>query len=288
MARVGLLAQVACLWEATARKPGNVHRYCDFSDVTYLDFALSAAAIAPVLDRATERRVGETILDAVRATRQVVGSNTNLGIILLLAPLTAVPESDDLRAGLVRVLDRLDVEDARLVYEAIRLARPGGLGQATQQDVADEPTLSLHEVMALAAERDLVARQYAIGFREVFDEGVPALLAGLERAGSLEGGIVLGFLHLLAIHPDSLVARKCGPEIAAEASRRTREVLEAGWPASGWDVFHAFDAWLRADGNRRNPGTTADLTTACLFVSLRQGRITLPSQLPWSAGPASS
>jgi triphosphoribosyl-dephospho-CoA synthase len=284
MGQVGLYAQVACLWEATARKPGNVHRYRDFADVTYLDFALSAAAIGPVLDGAAGKAVGQTVLDAVRATRRLVGGNTNLGIILLLSPLAAVPMEEDLRGGLARVLASLDVNDSRQVYEAIRLAQPGGLGQAPEQDVAAEPTLGLREVMALAADRDLVARQYANGFREVLDEGVPALLAGMERAGSLEGGIILGFLQLLATHPDSLIVRKGGREIAAEASRRAMVVLDAGWPADGWETLNDLDAWLRADGNRRNPGTMADLVTACLFVLLREGRISLPSPYPWSAG----
>src|SRR6516225_6707189 len=100
MLSIGLCGHIACVWEATARKPGNVHRYCDFDDTSYLDFLLSAAAAAPVLDGAAGRPVGETVLAGVRATRGVVASNTNLGILLLLAPLAAVPRGTDLRAGL--------------------------------------------------------------------------------------------------------------------------------------------------------------------------------------------
>src|SRR5919199_4199316 len=139
MADTGLYAQLACVWEATARTPGNVPRFRDFEDSSYLDFVLSAAAIAPVLTTACQRSVGETVLQCVRATRRVVRSNTNLGIVLLLAPLAAVPDGEDLRAGVERILAGLDVEDARLVYQAIRLARPGGLGRAEGQDVRDEP-----------------------------------------------------------------------------------------------------------------------------------------------------
>src|SRR5262249_34362575 len=113
------------------------------------------------------------------ATRRVAPTNTNLGIVLLLAPLAAVPPSEDLRKGLARVLEALDVADARMTYEAIRLAAAGGLGQAPEQDIREEPTKDLRAVMALAAERDLVARQYANGFHEVFHEGVPALCQGL-------------------------------------------------------------------------------------------------------------
>jgi triphosphoribosyl-dephospho-CoA synthase len=284
--RAGLLAHVACVWEATARKPGNVHRFADFEDATYLDFVLSAAAVAPVLDGARERRVGETVLAGVRARRHVVATNTNLGILLLLAPLAAVAPEEDMQAGVVRVLDALDVADSRAVFEAIRLAGPGGLGRARRQDVGEEPTLRLRPIMALAADRDLIARQYANGFREVFDDGVPALEHGLAEAGSLEGAIIGCHLALLARHPDSLIERKRGRAEAEEASRRAGVVLEAGWPhePAGRAALDELDAWLRAEGHARNPGTTADLVTACLFVALRRGIITLPPQVPWSCG----
>ncbi len=274
----GLCAQIACIWEATARKPGNVHRYRDFADSTYTDFLFSAAAIAPIMTTACQRRIGATILDAVRATRRVSGTNTNLGIVLLLAPLASVPPEQDLRSGVERVLAGLDVEDARLSYEAIRLAAPGGLGNAPEQDVRQEPTQTLRQVMALAAERDLIARQYANGFAEVFDDGVPALLTGLQRTGSIEGAIVFAHLHLMAHHPDTLIARKRGWAEAEESARRARAVLD-----SGGTELDRFDDWLRAEEHSRNPGATADLLTACLFVLLRENTITLPPPLPWAA-----
>lgn len=274
----GLWAQLACIWEATARKPGNVHRHCDFEGLTYIDFVLSAAAIAPVLERAVGRRVGVTIREAVQATRQVVGTNTNLGMILLLAPLAAVPAEEPLRSGLAPILDALDVEDARQVYEAIRLAVPGGMGSVPEQDVHEQPTSSLRQVMTLAADRDLVARQYANGFVEVWEDGIPALLAGLERGRGLEEAIVFAHLTLMARHPDTLIARKRGAAEAEEAARRAHCVLEQGWPQTpaGDQACADLDAWLRAEGNQRNPGTTADLVAACLFVLLREGRLSLP------------
>jgi triphosphoribosyl-dephospho-CoA synthase len=284
MLDAGLCAQIACNWEATARKPGNVHRFRDFADSAYTDFLLSAAAIAPVMTMACQRRVGVTVLDAVRTTRRVVGTNTNLGIVLLLAPLASVPPEQELRSGVERVLAGLDVEDARRVYEAIRLASPGGLGRASEQDVHDEPTQPLRQVMALAADRDLVARQYAKGFAEVFDEGVPAVRLGLEGTGSMEGAILFAHLHLMTRCPDTLIARKRGRAEAEEAARRAGAVLGAGWPhgRGSWAELADLDAWLRAEGHARNPGATADLLTACLFVLLREDTITLPSQSPWA------
>jgi triphosphoribosyl-dephospho-CoA synthase len=288
--RVGLHAQLACIWEATAGKPGNVNRFCDFDNVSYLDFLVSAAAIAPILDSARERRVGQTVLAGVQASQQVVHTNTNLGILLLLAPLAAVPPQEDLATGVVRILDALDLEDSRAVFEAIRLASPGGLGHAPEQDVHDEPTLPLRQIMALAAGRDLIARQYAIGFLDVLEVGLPALQHGLVTTGTLEGGILHCHLSLMSENPDSLIARKRGPAEAEEAARKAMRVLEVGWPqdAAGWQAFKELDTWLRAEGHSRNPGTTADLVTACLFVALRCGILSLPLAIPWSWQPGNS
>ncbi|MDG3006396.1 triphosphoribosyl-dephospho-CoA synthase [Paludisphaera mucosa] len=281
----GKLAQVACLLEASARKPGNVHRFADFRDLDYLDFVLAAAAVADPLDRAEADGVGVAVLGAVEATRRLVATNANLGIILLLAPMAAVPLSESLPDGLPRVLAATTIHDARLVYRAIRLANPGGLGQADEQDVADEPTIILRDAMRLAADRDLIGRQYANGFEQVLREGLPALERHLGAGRNMETAIVGAFLELLGAHPDSLIARKLGDATSREASRRAREVLDAGWPDAegGTKALRDLDAWLRGDGHRRNPGTTADLTAAVLFAALRAGTITLPR----AAGPAS-
>jgi triphosphoribosyl-dephospho-CoA synthase len=207
-----------------------------------------------------------------------VRTNTNLGIILLLAPLAAVPAGESLRDGVSRRLAALTVADAERVYEAIRLASPGGLGRVNDQDVTATPTQTLREVMALAADRDLIARQYANGFADVWNDGVPAMVEGLGQTRSLEGAILFAQLTLLAKHPDTLIARKAGIAEAREASRRAAAVL-----AAGWDTFAEFDAWLPAEGRQRNPGTTADLLTACLFILLREGTIRLPLEVSWPA-----
>jgi triphosphoribosyl-dephospho-CoA synthase len=280
----GLLAQIACMMEATARKPGNVHRFRDFDDSGYLDFLLSAAAIAGPLDRACEAGVGQTVRAAVEATRGVVATNTNLGMILLLAPLAAVPAEVTLRDGVAAVLAATTVDDARHVYRAIRRARPGGLGTAADQDVAGEPTVTLRQAMQLAADRDLVARQYAVDYRDVFEEALPVLRSGLAAAYPLETAIIAAHLGLLANHPDTLIARKRGGDEAREASRRAAGVLAAGWPETprGRTACDELDAWLRADGHARNPGSTADLVTSALFAALRDGTIPLPRPI----GPA--
>jgi triphosphoribosyl-dephospho-CoA synthase len=281
----GRLAQIACLLEVTARKPGNVHRFKDSGDLHFLDFLLSATAIVEPLDRAAYQGIGTAILAAVEATRRVVSTNTNLGIILLLTPLATVPKQVGLAEGIEGVLAATTLEDARTVYRAIRLAAPGGLGQVGQEDVQSEPSVTLRQAMALAADRDLVAQQYANGFLEVLHEALPLLRAGLDGGQPLETAIITTFLGLLARHPDSLIARKNGPARAGEVKFKAAEILAAGWPVSreSQQLCEAFDAWLRGEGNRLNPGTTADLVTAALFAALRDGTI----QLPRPAGPAS-
>jgi triphosphoribosyl-dephospho-CoA synthase len=302
--QLGLHAQLACVWEATARKPGNVHRFRDFDDMGYLYFISSAAAMAPVVAVAAHYGVGATVCESVRMTKTVCGRNTNLGIALLLAPLakarpTSAKPLPDYRGEVRRVLDEMDrcegdadeecrFPDAGYVYYAIALANPGGLGDAPEQDVRKGPTAKLLDCMALAQARDLIARQYVNGFAELFDDVAPAVLAGIERTGCLEGGIIHAHLTTMAKHPDSLIGRKLGPEAARESAARAEAVLASGWPQteSGRKAIAELDDWLRGDGNRRNPGTTADLIAAGLFVLLRTHKV-WPDRVTWSSFPAS-
>jgi triphosphoribosyl-dephospho-CoA synthase len=284
--QVSLWAQAACQWECVARKPGNVHRTRDFQDTTLLDFLASAAAIGPVLGRAAGRGLGETILEAVEVTREAVGRNTNLGLILAMAPLAAVPAGRELRSGVEEVLRGTTVEDTVLAYRAIRLASPGGLGTAEEQDASVEPTVTLLEAMRLAEDRDTIARLWSTGYRDLFDVCLPSLGGGLQHTGCLEGAILLLHLHLMALCPDSLIARKAGVMEAETSARMAGETARAGWPhrQAGWQALAELDRWLRADGNRRNPGTTADLVGATLFAGLLTGQLSLPSVFPWWTG----
>lgn len=274
----GVQATLACLWEATAPKPGNVYRGADFDDLTYADFLTSAAVIGPIINETPRLGVGATVFAAVAATREAVQTNTNLGMLLLITPLAAAAEDRPLAEGVAEVLHNLSIEDANQVYSAIRLAQPGGLGRVDEADVnaAEAPQITLREAMALAADRDLVARQYVNDFAEVRWTADRIAAAATEQP--LGEAIVRAYLELLAQHPDSLVARKCGPEVAAQVSAGAATVLAA--LPHGEDAYHAcraeFDFWLRADVHRRNPGTSADLIAAALFTLLREQRITWP------------
>lgn len=276
---IGSCVTLACTWEATAPKPGNVYRGADFDDLTYVDFLTSAAIVGPVLNNCRATGVGASVLEAVTRTRAAVATNTNLGMLLLLAPLAAVEPKASLVDGIESTLQSLDEHDAAAVFEAIRVAQPSGLGEVDEADVRDisAPEISLVEAMQLAADRDLIARQFDNNFEQVFDVA-ESIEAGVAQGWSLSEAIVQAFLRLLAKFSDSLIARKCGEQAAHEVSAQAANVLSHGEP--GDEAYQTglqtLDFALRADGHRRNPGTSADVIAAALFVLLRDDRLTWP------------
>jgi triphosphoribosyl-dephospho-CoA synthase len=264
---VAAAAQLACVLEASAEKPGNITPRHDFADTSYEDMLRSAVALGPELGRAAERGVGDTVLAAVRATGRVAGANTNLGIALLLAPLAraALLGGTTLRERTEEVLAALTLDDTRAAYVAIRAAGAGGLDEPVEHDVRAEPTIALRDAMAAAADRDSVAAEYATGYAVTFELGLPALAAAVDAGLGPRPATVELFLSLLAAVPDTLIARKRGRDAAEQVSAGAARVL------AGQATIETFDASLRQDGNALNPGTTADLVTAVLFVALLEG-----------------
>jgi triphosphoribosyl-dephospho-CoA synthase len=270
-------AQLACVLEVSAEKPGNITPSRDFHDTSYVDMVRSAVAAGPELGRAGERGVGETVLAVVEASRRAAPANTNLGIALLLAPLAkAALSGGPLRERLGATLRALDLADARAAYEAIRLAGAGGLRERVEHDVRDEPAVPLREAMAAAAGRDSIASEYVTDYALTFETGVPALAAALTDGLAVREAIVELHLRLLDVAPDTLIARKRGADAAAQVSAGARDVLAAGGvrSAAGRRAVRSFDASLREEpGNALNPGTTADLVTATVFVALLEGML---------------
>ena len=279
---------MACLLEVSAPKPGNVNRHNDFADACFEDFLISAVAIGPAMEEAGRAGVGQTIWRAIQDTRRLVHSNTNLGMVLLLAPLAKAGSrtphllrpgasgdstrvgAGELRESLAQVLAALTVEDARRAYAAIRLARPGGLGQTSQADITEEPSITLYQAMALAQERDAIAREYVTDFAITFGIGYPALKDAWYASDDLSADIVQAYLTILAQVPDTLIARKRGADMASQVSRWAGEVLAKGgvFAAQGQAGLVDLDRALRDESHTLNPGTTADLTAAAIFLLL--------------------
>jgi len=273
---VARAAQLACVLEASAPKPGNVSPRRPFEDLRYEDFVVSAIAIGRPFEDIGTRPLGEIVRRAIESTLEWAPSNTNLGIVLLLAPLAraAIDVDGDLnsvwRSRLCEVLSETTMDDAREVYAAIRLAKPGGLGNAAAQDVAGEPTMTLLEIMQLAADRDSIASEYATGFELTFTIGAPTLERARRDGLPWDDAIVETFLTLLARKADTHIARRTGTDAAEEVSRRARAVVNEGGVRSmaGRRAIDDMDRSMRDARNSLNPGTTADLTTAAIFVEL--------------------
>lgn len=254
-----------------APKPGNITPAHDFADTSYADMVRSALALGPVLARrrARTRGVGELIGDGVRATARVTSANTNLGIVLLFAPLARAAVTrragESLRESTERTLAALDVGDAAAAFAAIALADPGGLGDAPEHDVRAPARVSLREAMAAAAHRDSIASEYTTGYAIVFGTGLPLLERALRDEVRTLDAIVSVHVGLLASYPDSLIARKAGGAAAQAVTAAAREVRD------GRLSLTDFDASLRGPDHRLNPGSTADLVAATLLAALLSG-----------------
>ncbi|HUL49936.1 MAG TPA: triphosphoribosyl-dephospho-CoA synthase [Gemmatimonadales bacterium] len=272
--QVAAYAQLACLLEVSAPKPGNVSPARRFRDAAYSDFLASAVAIGPAFAAAGAEPLGKTILAAVEATQRWTKANTNLGLVLLFAPLAraALIPGGDLGSRLERVLSEATVADAGDVYAAIRLVNPGGLGTVAEQDVREAPSVTLLDAMALARDRDAIAREYVTCFATTFGVAAPALRRARRDGLSWSDAIVETYLTLLAAEPDSLILRKAGAA-AQDVQARARAVLDSGGlrQHAGRHLLAILDRDLGDPANRLNPGSTADLTGAAIFVALLEG-----------------
>lgn len=256
----------SCREELEAPKPGNVHVFAAGHGMDIADFVASADAAAPGIAQ-PGASVGARIGEAVAATWQAVGKNTNLGIVLLCAPLAAAASSGDLRAGVGKTLARLDRQDAKLAFAAIRRAAPAGLGRSTVHDVHAEPDCTLLEAMQAAADSDRIAWNYANGFEDIFGPGLQVLQQARLAHAPVWWPALRVYMHYLAAFPDSHVARKFGLFRAQDV--QARAALLCGLLGQGEDAamlpgLLAFDAELKQAG--LNPGTSADLTVATLFA----------------------
>ncbi len=260
----------ACRAELAALKPGNVHAYSPGHGMQIWHFERSAEAAAPhISDPALP--VGARIWRAMEATFAIAGCNTNLGILLLTAPLARAADTDHpgatLRDRLRHVLDTLDLDDAREAFRAIALANPAGLGHVDVEDVAKPPSMTLRAAMALAAERDRISRAYVTGYADIFERALPRLASARALASTQELAVTTLHMSLLAMFEDSHIARKHGTDAASAVKLEAiglRRLYEPVATADGIGELLAFDRDLKDRG--LNPGATADFVVATLFA----------------------
>ncbi len=261
----------ACTHDLTALKPGNVHCYAQGHDMTVEDFLKSAYVTAPVLAN-PEMTLGVRIFESVRVTQQAVAKNTNLGILLLCAPiaqsaLSGPPTS--LRKSLIDTISQTSLEDSQRILDAICLAAPSGLGESECHDVFSPATTRIQEIMSVAGSRDMVAQQYTNGFEEVFKFGTKVLHTAQASKKSMDEVVSQVYLAFLSSYPDSHIARQYGSVVASEVQSIASDLYSKSNELESDSKFSS--ALMKCDTVLKsrdiNPGTSADLTVATIYVN---------------------
>jgi triphosphoribosyl-dephospho-CoA synthase len=260
----------ACLLELQALKPGNVHVFADGHGMVVQDFIRSAEASSQFIAR-PGLSFGQRILQSVQATQEAVSCNTNLGIILLCAPIiqaTLMQNGDALQANIHAVIQASDLADAEACFAAIRLANPGGLGESARHDIHQPATVSLFESMREAQDRDMVARQYVTDFADVM--AMADFYHQMRQTYNAAWAATALYLNILSRWPDSHVVRKHGLPAASgvqvEAAEQLALLLSLENPKLAQKPLLTWDNALKRSGI--NPGTSADLTVAAALASI--------------------
>lgn len=287
--RIANLAQRAAILEASTEKPGNVTPTHDFSDTTYDDFILGSMAIGPSIKTAAlngfragsgeispeEINIGENINKAILDVKEShPGGNTHLGMLMLFVPIASaagislyleIELSRTLRKNVKNIMENSTIEDSLALYSAIKTSDPGGLSEPLK-----EPKIPFHKLMKLSSPRDRIAEELTNGMRITFEIAVPTTDNLFNETKSLRNSILQTYLVILSEFPDTLIAKKAGPEKAIQIQKEAQSVLEEGgiFTKAGRSAIEKLDKNLRKEGNRLNPGTTADLTAAAIFVWL--------------------
>lgn len=265
------MAELACAMEVICPKPGNVSPGRPFRYINDLSFIVSAIGIASAFDD-PEASVGQLVERAVTSTKNLVDKNTNLGIILLLAPLIKAAYAGELsRESVKQELLNLGDDDSRRIYDAINRASPEGLGKSEKYDVRERPA-PIMTAMELAAHWDSIAREYATHYEITYRLTLPWMTQHWREGRSLKSTILQTYLLLLSHVPDTLISRKLGADMSIKVSSSAQKIVAAGgaFTPEGREEIHELEAFLSDPDNRLNPGTTADLIAAGIFVFLEQ------------------
>ena len=298
---VSKCAQIASVLEVSGHpKPGNVHRTQNFPDMVFEDFLLSGIAIGETMEKAARKGfkyknkpekwdkigLGKMILEAVRETDHWVANNTNLGIVMLLTPISVVAGmSEDETVNWDVFRDKIDQlirsttsEDAVNLYQAINIADAGGMGEQDDLDVANESSLqklrddnvNMFRVLEMSSAWDKLSYELTHKMPVTFEIGYPVFQQVKSEKGINEA-TVQTFLTILSRVPDTLISRKFTDAKAGEVSARAQAILEEGGilTRKGTSIVGKFDQELIKGG--LNPGTTADFTASSIMVAYLDG-----------------
>ena len=280
---IAKIAQIASALEVSGYpKPGNVHRTRDYDDMVFEDFVISGIVIGDTIREACSDvdvenpKLGKYILEAVAETDKWIKNNTNLGIVMMTMPIAMAAaisdDFDEIRPNVVKLMANTSVDDACDLYDAINIADAGGMGDRDEYDVASdnakqelrENNQTMYDVLKISAPWDMLAREMTSDMPAVFEIGYPTYHE-LKDEKSKNEACLLTFLTILSQVPDTLISRKYGSDEALKISMMTRDLLNLKDESDFTQKVKEFDDYLYE--NHYNPGTTADLTAASIFVS---------------------
>jgi triphosphoribosyl-dephospho-CoA synthase len=290
---VAKCAQIASVLEVSGHpKPGNVHRTQDFDDMVFEDFLISGIVIGDQMRKAAimgaryheqtdsyhKIGLGRLIKESVLETDLWVENNTNLGIVILLTPLSAAAgmsnDLDSLRYNLDQIMRATTPQDAVDLYSAINIADAGGMGEKDDLSVSEDSSaqiiideeINMFQVLEISSEWDLLSHELTHDMPVTFETGFP-VFEDLKPTEGINSATVQTFLTILAQYPDTLIQRKCGEAKAQEVTSSAKSILDKGGILSkeGREELNRFEEELLS--NNLNPGTTADLTASSIMVA---------------------
>ncbi len=288
------IAQIASVLEVSGYpKPGNVHRTQDFEDMVFEDFLISGIVVGDVMKKAAEKGakykdkpdslykigLGELIKEAVEETNKWIANNTNLGIIMLLTPLSAAAGMTDnflkLRDNIDKIMRATTSKDALNLYDSINIADAGGMGERDELDVGSEKAkeellkneINMFQVLDISSEWDMLSFELTNQMPVTFEVGFP-LFKNVKMNYGINKATIQTFLTILSEFPDTLISRKYGVNVAMEVLNDAKNILNTGGILNeeGYKLLKNFDQTLIS--KKLNPGTTADLTASSIMVAL--------------------
>ena len=289
--QIAKLAQIASVLEVSGwPKPGNVHRTRNYDDMVFQDFVISAVVIGDTMEEVAKQskeiddlskaELGKYILQAVNETNKWIRTNTNLGIMMMCIPIAAaaaISDSfDEIQDNVGRLMDATTVDDAVNLYDAINVADAGGMGDQEEFDVKSEKAKdelrannqTMFDVLEISAGWDRLADELTNKMPVCFEIGYPTFSHAWQSYDDVDvmnKASVLTIMTILSQIPDTLISRKYGNEMAESVSKKAEELLAFKEDDSFVEKLLEFDDYLY--GNKLNPGTTADLTAASIFLS---------------------
>ena len=260
----------ACSKDVEVIKPGNVNIDYPHSDTTAYDFLRSAHDSCKSLFK-QDFSLGERIYYSVSDSRKNTKVNTNLGILLLIAPIIHSllhSTKTTFRSALKDVIKTSQISDTNLLCRAINFVNPGGLGEKERMSTNSLPRVTLKTIMDKSANYDRLSYQYSTGYSDILDFIVPRIIEHKKNIENTDFLLSLVFLEILSEIPDTHISRKFNEKIAKKTSNEACDLIKIINTERSRKKALSRICQLDYEYKNKgiNPGTTADLLLSGVMI----------------------